>query len=413
MAKPTQRCSFCNKHWREVGTLFEGQSGFVCRSCAAEAHKLLESKAAEMRLTSFEVPRPVEVVAELDKFMVGQDNAKKSVAVAVVNHYKRICSGEKNVTVDGLDDVEIEKSNICMIGPTGCGKTLLAQTLAKKLQVPFAIGDATTLTEAGYVGEDVENLLLRLIQAAEGDIQAAQRGVIYIDEVDKIARTSDNRSITRDVSGEGVQQALLKMLEGTTANVPPHGGRKHPEQNYIPIDTKNILFIVGGTFVGIDQIIAKRVGRKQMGFGSKVAISEERTRKELMAQIIPDDLVHFGMIPEFIGRLPIITTLDDLDVDTMVSILIKPKNALVKQYQKLCMFSGVSLSFTDEALREIALKATELKTGARALRSVCEGFMQDLLYRLSDSDRGSAFEITGEVIRGETPILECRKRVAA
>lgn len=413
-----QRCNFCNKPWQEIGTLYEGANGLICKTCLTEGYKLLEAKEAEIRIANFDVPRPADIVAELDKFMIGQNAAKKAVAVAVVNHYKRIYCKDIKVskavsqTIDPFDDVEIEKSNICLVGPTGCGKTLLAQILAKKLAVPFAIGDATTLTEAGYVGEDVENLLLRLIQAADGDIKAAQRGIIYIDEVDKISRTSENRSITRDVSGEGVQQALLKMLEGTTANVPPHGGRKHPEQNYIPIDTKDILFIVGGTFVGIEQIIAKRTSCKQIGFSTKFFISEEQTKKELMAKIVPDDLVKFGMIPEFVGRLPIITNLDDLDVDALVQILVAPKNALTKQYRKLCALNGVELVFTDESLKEIALKAIGLKTGARALRSVCERFMQDLLYRLEDSDNGSTFEITPGVVNGETPIFECKRAAA-
>ena len=390
-------CSFCGKNQDQVQKLIAGSGVYICNECIELCHEIIEEElkdAPQEFLT--EIPKPGEIQAALDEYVIGQEKAKRALSVAVYNHYKRI-------NHEGDDDVEISKSNIALIGPTGSGKTLLAQTLARTLEVPFAIADATSLTEAGYVGDDVENILLRLIQAADYDIERAEKGIIYVDEIDKIARKSENTSITRDVSGEGVQQALLKILEGTVASVPPQGGRKHPNQESIQIDTKDILFILGGAFDGIEEIIKRRIGAKVIGFGS----GEENvdTNEELMALVRPDDLQSYGLIPEFIGRVPIIANLEELDTDALTSILTEPKNALVKQYKRMLELDDVELEFDDDALVAVAKLAIERKTGARGLRSIIEERMVDIMFDVPSNDNISKVKITKDTIVNETDPL--------
>ena len=404
----TVRCSFCGKTQESVGRIITGPTACICDECISRCNEILSEGFEDIILEETNTPvlPPAKIKEILDEYVVGQDDAKKALSVAVYNHYKRI-NAEK---IEDNDDVEIQKSNILLLGPTGCGKTMLAQTLAKVLKVPFAIADATTLTEAGYVGEDVENILLKLIQAADGDVERAQKGIIYIDEIDKITRKSENPSITRDVSGEGVQQALLKIIEGTVASVPPQGGRKHPHQELIQINTKDILFICGGAFEGIERIIRTRIGQKSIGFGANIESKHEISKFEILKNLLPQDLIKYGLIPEFVGRLPIVTALKELDKEELKQVVTKPKNAIIKQYKKLLELDNVKLEFEDEALDLIVEKAIERNTGARGLRAIIEDIMRDIMYEVPSNPDIETCIITRDVVEKKAePKLVLRK----
>ena len=411
---PLKRCSFCGKTERQVMRMVAGANNvcicneciMLCQEIISDAMPTMHSGHPQQEQKFDHLPSPAEMKQVLDDYVIGQEHAKRALCVAVYNHYKRI--GQR----PGKDDVELQKSNILMVGPTGCGKTFLAQTLARILNVPFAIADATSLTEAGYVGEDVENILLKLIQAADGDIRRAEQGIIYVDEIDKIARKSENVSITRDVSGEGVQQALLKIIESTVANVPPQGGRKHPMQEMYQIDTTNILFICGGAFVGLDKIIGKRTDNSSLGFNSVLNEDKDKKYSEIIREIQPDDLIKFGLIPEFVGRLPIVVSIDELDETALIKILTEPKNALVKQYQKMLKLDGVDLVFDDSALSAVAKKAIALKTGARGLRSILEQIMLDVMYKIPGDKTIEKVIITGDTVEKGVPAEIVRRNIA-